>query len=83
MKLIQEHAQWAELFASAVNSGIRTCKVNGRENVDGLEGLKDGAVGLYRVGQTAVTLSSQLHARQVTINFIAACAHIVWARKLN
>ena len=31
VKLIREHASAAELFASAVNSGVRTFKVNGVE----------------------------------------------------
>ena len=45
-KLIQESARVAELFASAVNSGIRTLK-NGwhGEGVDGADGFKNGSVG--------------------------------------
>ena len=45
-KLIQESARVAELFASAVNSGIRTLK-NGwhGEGVDGADSFKNGSVG--------------------------------------
>ena len=38
-KLIQERARVAELFASAVNSGMRTLKMDGMEKV--LMGLTD------------------------------------------
>ena len=51
-KLIQECARVAELFASAVNSGMRTLK-NGRDGkgINGTDRFEDGSGGVYQVTQ--------------------------------
>jgi hypothetical protein len=57
-KLIQERARVAELFASAVNSGMRI-KMDGMESVDGLDRPEAGSFGVHQVTPSATFIEWQ------------------------